>query len=241
MTAQGSAAGTWQVSGRRVPRRLVRAAFPAAHAPFPAGPTGGPASLSRGGVGGAIWHWPSLAGLPPMFCSQCGMSWDAELGSLGRHWCHPLDLIVGQASPSFQPGTRAGSQPPLLPVPVRLCLSLPWQPRVVQLGTGGLPEGWGFSQPICRGGPGHASEPVLGKPLSSQLPSPAPCSASDPLGPRSRSPFGMMFSGPKGLGEGAERATGPDFCSPEWDRLCTGRGSGGQRYRDVCAYTWGFL
>lgn len=194
----------------------------------------------EGRGGGAIWHWPSLAGIPPMFCSQCGMSWDAELGSLGRHWCHPLDLIAGQVSSSFQPGTRAGSQPPLLPVPVRLSVAaLAAKSRAA--GNRGASRGAGVFPAHLQGGPGHASEPILSKHLSSRLPSPSPCSASDPLGPRSRSLFGMMFSGPKGLGEGAERATGPDFCSPEWDRLCTGRGSGGQRYRDVCVYTGGFL
>ena len=74
-----AAEGTWQVSGRCVPGRLVRAAFPAAHALFPAGPTAGqlppPHRHPRpwmGGVGvgeppGTGPGWPASH---PMFCSQ---------------------------------------------------------------------------------------------------------------------------------------------------------------------------
>lgn len=61
-----AAEGTWQVSGHCVPRRLVWAAFPAAHATFPAGPTAGQAPLLMGRVGGHL----ALAqpGGPPTPC-----------------------------------------------------------------------------------------------------------------------------------------------------------------------------
>lgn len=57
---------TWQVSGRCVPRRLVWAAFPAAHATFPAGLTAGQAPLLMGRMGGHL----ALAqpGWPPTLC-----------------------------------------------------------------------------------------------------------------------------------------------------------------------------
>lgn len=119
------------------------------------------------GEGGGTWHRPSLAGLPPhVLFAEFGMSWDAELSSLGRHWCHLLDLIAGQVSPSFQLGL--GRLPaPLLPVPASLCLSLRWQLRAMQLGGRGSPS-------LSAVGPGHASEPILCKPFLSCLYSQTP-------------------------------------------------------------------
>ena len=72
------AEGTWQVSGRYVPGRLVRAAFPAAHALFPAGPTAGQLPpphhhprprMGRDG-GEPPGTGPGWLASHPMFCSQ---------------------------------------------------------------------------------------------------------------------------------------------------------------------------
>ena len=72
------AEGTWQVSGRYVPGRLVRAAFPAAHALFPAGPTAGQLPpphhhprprMGRDG-GEPPGTSPGWLASHPMFCSQ---------------------------------------------------------------------------------------------------------------------------------------------------------------------------
>lgn len=102
---RGNVAGVWMLR----PQATCTGSIPSSSCYVPS------RSHCRAGLpadgGGCTWHWPSLAGLPPMFCSQFGMSWDAELGSLGRHWCHPLDLIAGQVSPSFQLGTRQAPSP----------------------------------------------------------------------------------------------------------------------------------
>ena len=168
------AEGTWQVTERCVPRRLVRAAFPAVHALFPAGPTAGrqpPPPTAMGGNGGATWHWPSLAGLPPhVLFAEFGMSWDAEPGSLGRHWCHLLDLIAGQVSPSLQLGTRQAPSPSCCHShSVCVCPSTgSQQPCSWELG-GFLEGGRGrFSQAICRG-PWACREQALYKPFPAAL------------------------------------------------------------------------
>lgn len=82
------AKGTWQVSGCRVPKRLVWAAFPAVHVTFPAGPTAGQASLLMGGVvGGHL----ALAqpGQPPTPCFVCRV-WNV----LGRGAWLPGETLV---------------------------------------------------------------------------------------------------------------------------------------------------
>lgn len=174
------AEGTWQVSGCCVPWRLVRAAFPVAHAPFPAGPTAGQAPLApadrRGG--GATWRWPSLAGLPPhVLFAEFGMSWDAELGSLGRHRCHLLDLIAGQVSPSFRLGTRQAPSPSCCQSH-SVCLSQSWQPGAMQLGAGvgGAFLERGAVLPACLlwalGMPRTRSLQTLSSCISSQTPLP---------------------------------------------------------------------
>lgn len=97
-----------------------------------------------GGGGRGTWHWPSLASLPPMFCSQFGMSWDAELGSLGRHWCHPLDLISGQVLVHSSlglgrlPAPAAASPRPSVSVPALAA-------RSRAAGSRGASRGAGFS------------------------------------------------------------------------------------------------
>lgn len=147
------AEGTWQVSGRRVPRRLVRAAFPAAHATFPAGPTAGPASLlleGLGGGGGAPGTGPAWLVSHPCFVHslECpGTRSSAPWGDTGA-----IPLISSLDRFLFIPAwDSAGSQPQPLPVPVRLCLSQRWQPGAVQLGAGGLPGGRASPSPSAAG------------------------------------------------------------------------------------------
>lgn len=63
----------------------------------------------------------------------------------GTRWCHRLDLIAGQVSPSFQLGTRQApsrsccQSRPSVSVPALAALSL-------QLGVGGLPRGGSSSR-----------------------------------------------------------------------------------------------
>lgn len=110
------------------------------------------------GGGGATWHRPRLAGFPPhVLFTEFGMSWDEEPGSLGRHGCHLLDLIAGQVSRSFQPGTRQAPSPSCCQsCSVCVCPSsgsqepCGWEP-------GGFPEGSGSGSPrLSAVGPGHA-------------------------------------------------------------------------------------
>lgn len=135
------AGGTWQVSGRRVPRRLVWAAFPAAHAMFPAGPTAGqappPADGKGGGPPGTGPAWPASH---PMFCSQSlecpGTRSSAPWGDTGA-----ISLISSLDRFLLHSSSGLGRLPaPLLPVPASLCLSLCWQLRAMQLGERGK---WG--------------------------------------------------------------------------------------------------
>lgn len=153
MTAQGSAAGTWQVSGRSVPRRLVRAAFPAAHATFPAGPTAWPASLLMGGLGGGppgtgpAWPASHPCFVRSLECpgTQSAAPWGDTgavplISSLDRFLLHS-SLGLGQApspsccqSPSVCVCPSPGSQQ-----------SCSWEP-------GGFPRGGGSPSPSV-GGP----------------------------------------------------------------------------------------
>jgi hypothetical protein len=115
------AQGTWQVSGRCVPRRLVRAEFPGqfpllCSQPVPLlswdsphGELATPLLLLVNGRGrGPPGTGPAWLASHPMFCSQSFLECPETQSAApwGRHWCHRLDLIAGQVSPSFQLGSR---------------------------------------------------------------------------------------------------------------------------------------
>lgn len=156
------AEGTWQVSGRCVPRRLVRAAFPAAHATFPAGPTGGPASPCVGGVGwgGPPGTGPAWLASHPCFVRslECpGTRSSAPRGDTGAiPLISSLDRFLLHSSLGLGrlPAPAAASPHPSVSVPALAA-------RSHAAGSWGLPGGRGLSQSILQWGPGHASEPTL--------------------------------------------------------------------------------
>lgn len=136
------------MSGRCVPRRLVWAAFPAAHAMFPAGPTAGQAPPADGKGGGPPGTGPAWPASHPMFCSQSlecpGTRSSAPWGDTGA-----ISLISSLDRFLLHSSSGLGRLPaPLLPVPASLCLSLRWQLRAMQLGVGGRR---GFSRPVYSG------------------------------------------------------------------------------------------
>lgn len=179
-----SAAGTWQVSGRCVPRRLVQAAFPAAHAMFPAGPIAGPASLLMGGVGVPPGTGPAWPASHPCFVRslECpGTQSSAPWGDTGA-----IPLISSLDRFLLHSSLGLGRLPAPAAASPGLSVSVPaLAARSRAAGSWGASRGVGVLPAHLQGGPGHASEPVLCKRSSSCLPSPTPFFAGDPLIPRS--------------------------------------------------------
>lgn len=220
---RGNVAGVWMLR----PRATCAGSLPGSSCSVPswshcwAAPSSPPPPQpvdGRSGGGGATWHWPRLAGLPPhVLFAEFGMSWDEEPGSLGRHGCHLLDLIAGQVSRSFQPGTRQAPSPSCCQsCSVCVCPSAGsqepcgWEP-------GGFPEGSGSGSPrLSAVGPGHALNGLSANPF--QLLFFTNSFVHDPL--ILGGLFEMMFSGPKELGKGQSGPNCFDFWFP-WYRLCT--------------------
>lgn len=171
-----AAEGTWQVSGRCVPGRLVRAAFPqqlmlcsqlvpllgSSSSPPPPPPMDG-----RSGWQGSHLAPAQVGWLPtPMFCSQSlecpGTRAGAPWGDMGAiSLISSLDRFLAH----FQPGTRQPPSPSCCQsCSVCVCPSSGSQ-GAVRLGAGGFPEGSGSGSPrLSAVGLGHA--------LNGSLPSP---------------------------------------------------------------------
>lgn len=169
--------GTWQVSGRHVPRRLVRAEFPEVHAMFPAGRTVGRASpcgsgevttppstdgmcgcVSEGRPAGPVPAWPLSH---PCFVRRV---WNVlGHGALlpgGDSGAIALISLLDRFSSSFQ--LRTGQGPSSQPLPAQLVYVCPGSGRhEPAAGSGGLPRGgacsrvavWALGKPFQTGSP----------------------------------------------------------------------------------------